>query len=30
MELIGVACSGVSGAESAKVEIYVGCATVIK
>ena len=30
VELIGLACSSVSGAESAKVEIYVGCATVIK
>lgn len=30
VELIGIACSGVSGAQSAKVEIYVGCATVLK
>ena len=30
VELIGITCSTVSGAASAKVEIYVGCATVIK
>ena len=30
VELIGVTCSEVSNAMSAKVEIYVGCATIIK
>lgn len=30
VELIGAACSTVSGAASAKVDIYVGCATIIK
>jgi len=30
VQLIGIACSSVSSATSAKVEIYVGCATIIK
>lgn len=30
VELIGITCSTVSGANSAKVQIYVGCATIIK